>query len=147
MNGNPAGAALEAQVLFERQDFPAIGAGSIDRRFQRAKAALRELAAALARGNRDLDADPEGVAILAVMRQQHSIAQVAVTAEPEAIVEAFDRVRLPNLQVAILQRRDQAGAVVVLEERGDRHGFIAMLLVDAEKAQDAVGIKPVDRNL
>jgi hypothetical protein len=125
------------RLAIERQDLAAVGARRADRTLQLSEAALHELPAHGAGGCRDLDAGPGFVAVLTVRGEHDRVAKPVSLAEPQAVIEAFDRRALADIDFVILRRRDHLGAAAIPGQGSEGQRRVAVLLVDAKKTGSA----------
>ena len=70
---------------------------------------MHELPADHAGRHGNLDAGPGFVAVLTMGGEHDRVAKAVGLAEPQAIVEAFDRRAFPDIHFGILRRRDYVG--------------------------------------
>src|SRR6202035_3380939 len=133
MNLDAGRAPAIIRVAIERQDLAAIGARRADRALQLGEAALHELPARRTGGGRDLDASSVFVAVLTMGGEDDREAKAVGLAEPQAIVEAFDRRAFPDIHFVILRGCDHLGAAAIPGQRREGQRLVALLLVDAKK--------------
>ena len=94
-------------VSIERQDLAAIGARRVDGFLQFQETALYKLATRRADRHGNLDAGSSLSAVLPMSGKHHCIAQAISETEPKAIVEAFYRLDLADVDIMILRGRDR----------------------------------------
>ena len=71
--------------------------------------------------------------MLAMSGEHNRISQVPGVRKPKSIVEASDRLGITDLYLMVLRWRDGMRAVSRPRQRGEGEGFVAAVLLNAEK--------------
>lgn len=132
-------------VGIEGQDLAAIGACLAHGRFQLCKTTLDEAFAGLADPYRYFDAQQRFRAVFPETGEDDSIWQITMTAQPQAVFQAFHRCCFAHIHVEILRRRERLRVPSLPQELPEVQ-VVAVFLVDAEEF-DAGSEHAVDRDL
>ena len=87
------------------------------------------------------------MAVFTMRGEDDRVAQAIALTKPQAIVEAFHRCVVTDIDIVILRRRDRVGVPAILSQRRDGQRLVTMLLIDAEEPDRGGREQPVDGDL